>query len=348
MDLMAQLESKKSIMIKGLFDPFVINTCPNLEYLSDPLIDNQLQIQNLLAKRSARILTKVVNGSTSAAILMMNDLLEEKRLKETPDLITSFYTIQEFAPWAHVTLHLVGGNLELISKHAKYLTDSWFPESFIQVLGKLLNYYSKELRSDDCLNIYRILYFAVKKSIRLNINPIMDSCKRVFMQDSTIIRTKNLADVLLLLLAIHSKCFLNLNIDSLVDKDSKSSVFNLILQVLRIDSGNLLSESLESLGLLQMELLLVLQNIQSNDWKRLTISIIKSFKDESFDTYISLIQIYKRYSDFVLYHRDSRWIVSQLLFQDWVIDSFVKNCEWIYDYINKKHTQGTLLLFKIR
>lgn len=202
MDLIRELESNRSNHIKGLFDSFVINNSPNLEYLSDPFTEfKEAQIQDIIQNGTGRVATKLHNGSISASVLMINDYLEEKRLKKNPDLITSFYTLQEFAPWAHASQHLVAGNLILLSQNAQYFPDSWFPISFIKILGKLLNYYSKAGRNNECLAIYRILFFAVKKNILLNHKVILDSSKRTFLAKKS---EKDPFELLLILVSLQS------------------------------------------------------------------------------------------------------------------------------------------------
>lgn len=202
MDLTKQLELNRCNQIKGLFDSSVINNSPNLEYLSDPFKDfNAARINEILLKGTGRVAAKIEDGSLSASVLMINDALEEKRLQSNPDLITSFYTLQEFAPWAHASKHLVGGNLLLLSQHSQYFPDSWFPISFLKILGKLLSYYSKAVKNEECLAIYRILYFAVKNNNILNHKLILASSERILNSD------KEPVDLLLVLLALHSNIY---------------------------------------------------------------------------------------------------------------------------------------------
>ena len=183
MDFMHQLELKRSTQIKGLFDPFAVNKCPNIEYLRNPFgIFKMEEIQEILRKRNARIEIQVINCAISEQILMINDALEGIRQTQNHNLITSFYTIQEYSPWAHATNHLVSGNLMIISSNAQYLPDSWFPPAFIKVLGQLLNFYSRESRIKECLAIYKILYYAIKKNIKLNLKIIIDSINAAFIK----------------------------------------------------------------------------------------------------------------------------------------------------------------------
>jgi hypothetical protein len=205
MDIIAQLELNRSNWIKGLFDSYAINISPNLEYMSDPFVNyDKDHVQEILEKGRGRVSLKLQNGSVSASVLMINDILEEKRLQHNPDLITSFYTLQEYAPWAHATKHLVAGNLIALSQNAQYFPGSWFPIRFIRILGKLLNYYSNARANNECLAIYKILYFAVKRNIRLNPDVILDSSKQSFL---TVKSDVDPLDLLLILLAIYSKVY---------------------------------------------------------------------------------------------------------------------------------------------
>lgn len=93
--------------------------------------------------------------------------------------------------------------------------------------------------------------------------------------------------------------------------------------------------------LMRAEWALVLQNLTSNDWVLLTKVLIQSFKDnQPFDDFFSLIITYKAYADFVLTYRNSKWSISQFLFQDVFVDSFVNNCDWLFNEFRQTHTIG--------
>lgn len=202
MELITQLESNRYNRVKGLFSSNVINNSPNVVYMSDPFINfDQAKIQDIIDNGNGRVLMELDDGSVSAAILMINDILEDKRHRSNPDLITSFYTLQEYAPWAHATKHLVGGNLVQLCRNAQYFSESWFTPSFLKTLGKLLHYYSNSSHHNECLSIYKILYFAIKKRIRLNLNVILESIKVSFL---TVKWEGDPFNLLLILLAIHS------------------------------------------------------------------------------------------------------------------------------------------------
>jgi hypothetical protein len=127
-----------------------------------------------------------------------------------------------------------------------------------------------------------------------------------------------------------------------LDKEQNEKVILHILDVLNIYRGaKFLGGTSDSSLLIRAEWAIMLKNSVSHDWIKLTRALIKSYlDDQAFDDFFSLIITYKTYSDFLLTYRNSKWSITQFLLQDEKVDSFVKNCDWLYTEMKKLNTIG--------
>ena len=115
-----------------------------------------------------------------------------------------------------------------------------------------------------------------------------------------------------------------------------------MIEIINIYSGaKLLDQSLESFGLIRVELPELLANIKVKEWKILSLAIIKSFRGEyGFGNYLELVMIYKKYAEIVANHYKSKWILSHILYQDLLVERFSRNIEEIFNLSIHEYTQG--------
>ncbi len=126
-----------------------------------------------------------------------------------------------------------------------------------------------------------------------------------------------------------------MHIDTFTDKNEKT-----ITYLLNVLNTYHVFKTSDSSFLIWDEWALMLQNSGSDNWVRLTHALIKSYSDDQvFEDFFSLIITYKTYSDYIFAHCNAKWFFQ---FQDVKSDSFVKNCDWLYSEIKRKHSLGIL------